>query len=88
MISTDDFWDVWGVIQPPEEGLFEFEEIRDEPVNTVWTVVESGEPDDENWYAMPGFHDVNAMGYVLTKTPWEDATVDAIYYQYDAKMFC
>ncbi len=79
-ISTDEFWDEWGVIQKSDGVMFEFEDVKDEPVNRVWTILESGGGDDGNWYASPGFHVVNRMGYVMTKKPWTDELRDAIYF--------
>lgn|GEM_PF-4297747 len=50
------------------------------PLNFVWTVIESGDDADGNWYASPGYHIVNKLGYVLTLKPWDDITQDAIYF--------
>lgn len=73
--------------------LFAFEDVKDAPLNTVWTIVEGDEPevdedatdDDEpvsaGWYAIPGFHIVNVMGYVLTEKPWTDENVQAVYFE-------
>ena len=36
----------------------------------VWTIVEGD--DDNNWYAAPGYHIVNRIGYLLTKKPCAD----------------
>lgn len=73
--------------------LFCYDEVKDAPLNTVWTVVEGDEPEiDEDatdadepvaagWYAEPGFHYVNVMGYVLTEKPWTDVNVQAVYFE-------
>lgn len=79
-ISEDEFWDDWGVIQKSSGELFEFEDVKDRPLNNVWAILESGDGDDGNWYASPGFHLVNRMGYVLTKKQWTDKLRDAIYF--------
>ena len=79
-ISTDAFWEDWGVIQKSSGDMFDFEEVKDQLVNHVWTVLEAGDGDDGNWYASPGFHVVNRMGYVMTKKPWTDELRDAIYF--------
>jgi hypothetical protein len=42
--------------------------------------VDSGDDSDGNWYALPGFHVVNKLGYVMTRKPWSDSTPDAIYF--------
>ncbi len=60
--------------------MFEFEDVKDQPVNHVWTILESDDDDDGNWYASPGFHVVNRMGYVMTKEPWTDELRDATYF--------
>lgn len=85
MISEDAFWEVWGVMQSTENGLLEFDEARIHPVNHVWTVVESGDDTDGNWYAIPGVHYVNRLGYIVTERPWMDDTLDAIYFLDDMK---
>lgn len=80
MISEDEFWEAWGVRQSADSGLMEFDEVHSYPENHVWTVVESGDDADGNWYAMPGYHYVNRLGYVVTERPWIDYTLDAIYF--------
>ncbi len=83
MISEDDFWGVWGVKHAADDGLFDFDEARGHPVEHVWTIVESGDDMDGNWYAIPGLHYVNRLGYVVTEQPWVDCTLDAIYFADD-----
>jgi hypothetical protein len=46
----------------------------------VWTIIESGDDEDGNWYADPGFHRVNVLGYVTSDTPWTDDIAVAIYF--------
>ncbi|WP_395641364.1 DNA cytosine methyltransferase [Rudaea sp.] len=69
-----------GVYKHESEDLFCFEHIQDKPINFVWTIVESGIGDDGTWYASPGIHYVNRLGYVMTKKAWIDDTLDAIYF--------
>jgi hypothetical protein len=80
LISERDFENVWGVYLTPSGDLFQFDEVREQPENCVWTVVDSGDDTDGNWYALPGFHVVNKLGYVMTRKPWSDSTPDAIYF--------
>ncbi len=47
-ISEDEFWDDWGVIQKSSGDLFEFENVKDRPVNNIWTILESGDGDADN----------------------------------------
>jgi hypothetical protein len=79
-ISENEFWDEWEVIQKASGDLFEFSDVKDQPLNHVWTILESGDGDDGNWYASPGFHIVNRIGYVMTKRPWTNELRDAIYF--------
>lgn len=79
-ITEREFDEVWGVYLKPPCDLFQFEEVRDRPENHVWTVVDTGDDDNGNWYAQPGFHVVNKLGYVMTKKPWVNPTLDAIYF--------
>ncbi len=78
MISEDEFWDVWGLITAPDANFLTHDVVRKFPLHHVWTVVDSA--DNCNWYAMPGYHFVNRAGYIMTCKPWEDPTLDAIYY--------
>lgn len=78
-ISEDEFRDERVVVRKSSGDLFEFADVKDQPFNHVWTILESGDGEDDNWYASPGFHTVNRMGYVMTKRPWTDELRDAIY---------
>lgn len=79
-ISENEFWDEWGVVQKSSGVLFDFSDVKTFLLHHVWTVVESGSYEDGRWYATPGFHYVNRIGYVLTTVPWEDEFRDAIYF--------
>lgn len=79
-ISEDEFWENWGVIQKADGELFDYEDVTDLSLNHVWTILESGTDDNDNWYASPGFHYVNRLGYVLTRKPWVDELRDAMYF--------
>ncbi|MEO7068022.1 MAG: hypothetical protein ABI114_14010 [Rhodanobacter sp.] len=79
-IGEDEFRDEWGFIQKSDGEMFEFDDVKDPPVNRVWTVLDSGDGDDGNWYASPGFHVANRVGYVMTKKPWTNELRDAIYF--------
>lgn len=61
-ISEREFDEVWGVYIKPSGDFFEFEDVRDQRMNHVWTVVDTGDDEDTNWYAEPGFHIVNKIG--------------------------
>ncbi|MEO6922652.1 MAG: hypothetical protein ABI142_02390 [Bryocella sp.] len=82
-ISTDEFWDDWGVMQNADSGMFDYDNVKDQPLERVWTIVDTGAYEDENWYAMPGFHIVNNLGYIMTKRAWTADTPDAIYYLHE-----
>jgi hypothetical protein len=82
-ISEDEFWEKWGVILKADGVMFEHEDVKDHPLEHVWTIVDTGAYEDENWYAMPGFHIVNKLGYIMTKRAWTAGTPDAIYYLHE-----
>lgn len=68
-------------MRPAENGdLLCFDDIRSCPDDVIWTVIESGDDSDGSWYAIPGAHLVNALGYVTTTRPWTDETQQAIYF--------
>ena len=91
-ISEEDFDAIYKPRVRASGDLFSFDEVKDAPLDTVWTIVEGDEPevedddDDSNeppapgWYAVPGFHVVNVMGYVLTEKPWEHTDMQATYF--------
>ncbi len=80
LISEREFEEVWGVYLKPSGDLFQLDDARDQSPEHVWTIVDSGDDTDDNWYAQPGFHVVNKLGYVMTRKPWSNATPDAIYF--------
>lgn len=82
-ISEREFEDIWGVYLKPSGDLFQFDDVRDQPPKHVWTIVDSGDDSDGNWYALPGCHVVNKLGYVMTRKAWSDSTPDAIYFPDD-----
>lgn len=84
IIPEDEFWEHYKPIPAPagtSDGgnLWDFEQAQHIPLNQVWTVVESGGEND-CWYAGPGFHVVNRIGYCVTEQPWSDPAKDAYYY--------
>lgn len=80
IITEDDFVSEWGAHASPTGDLFEFDQVKDHPVNTVWTVVDT---DENHWIAVPGFHIVNKLGYVLTTKPWTDDSIEAFWFEDD-----
>lgn len=80
IISEVAFVEEWGAHAAPSGDLFEFEEVKDLPLNTVWTVVDT---DDGHWIAQPGFHIVNKLGYVVTQKPWSDSEIEAYWFEDD-----
>ena len=82
-IPEDEFWDDWGVIQTSDSGMFDYDDVKDQPLEHVWTIVDTGAYEDENWYAMPGFHVVNKLGYIMTRRAWTSDTPDAIYFLHE-----
>lgn len=50
------------------------------PETHVWTIVESGDDSNGNWYASPGYHFVIRFGYIVSERPRVDFTLDPIYF--------
>lgn len=84
-ISEADFHGVWQVITKDSGDFFNHADIVDRPLTQVWTIVDSGDDLDQNWYAIPGIHLVNRLGFVLTRREWIDESVQAIYFESDAE---
>lgn len=69
-ISENDFVELWGAKAAEDGNLFTYEQIKHQDCRKVWSIVDDG-GETENWYAQPGCHVVNVLGYVLTDRPWE-----------------
>lgn len=55
----------------------EWEFVRSHDCHKVFTIVEG---DTGNaWYACPGFHIVNRIGYFVVEVPWTDENEQKIY---------
>lgn len=80
IISESDFVELWGAHVHPSGDLLQHEDVVNQPLHQVWTIVET---DEDHWIAMPGFHVVNRIGYCLTTKPWEDGTPDAFWFEND-----
>lgn len=65
--SVEDLDRSYGIQRAATGDLFDFEYARKQPVNHVWTITEG---DDDSWWACPGFHIVNRLGYITTERPW------------------
>jgi len=88
-LSETDFEITFHPFQKPDGNYFEFEDVRDIDAHLVWTVVETGDPDNESWYALPGFHIVNRLGYLVATVPWDDEAdgdVEAVWFEADMVM--
>lgn len=70
-IPEDEFFGVWGAHKRQDENYFTFDDVKDKPVELVWSVIEG----DESIVAVPGFHVVNMLGYMMTTKPWTDEGV-------------
>lgn len=88
MISEHDFMDTYQPIQSGAEGDFmlqtfeealAFAEARGLSVSHVWTVLESGDGDDDSLYVSAGAHLVNRLYFIVTEKPWETGIEDAIW---------
>lgn len=83
LISERDFDTVWGAYAADNGNLFQYHEVADADPHTVWTIIDSGDDNDGNWYALPGFHLVNRLGYVRTVRPWETGLEEALWFEDD-----
>jgi len=67
---------------PSGEPTWTFQEVKaaEIPKHRVWTIVETGDPEDESWYAIPGYHIVNKIDYAVTEKPWEHEHIEAVWF--------
>jgi hypothetical protein len=75
VISEDRFDATYdGLPAADGSSLWGWDDARVLPVERVWTVVDG---DDGGLWAMPGFHVVNCVGYLVTTRPhgFADVTV-------------
>ncbi len=84
-ISEEDFDNIWGAATKPNGELWSLCELQGIPQDRIWTVYEDGSIDDDgymdsNWYATPGIVSSLALGFIVTRIPWDDRTHDAIWY--------
>lgn len=73
--QSDAFWDEYGIDNNFGE-LYENDQVQQADIHTVWTIVEG---EDDVLHALPGFHVVNRVGYILTDKPWNESTEPKIY---------
>lgn len=82
LISEDDFFDQYRPVNTPgtpaDGGEFyhEYEHVKDMDAHSVWTIVDG---EDGGMYAIPGFHVVNKVCYVVTEVPWKTGLEEALW---------
>lgn len=80
------FTEIWGAHAKPNGDLFLLDDVESFALEYVWTVTEGEDIDesgfnvDGSWYASPGIHFANALGYLVTDTPWRSDTPDAVWF--------
>tara|TARA_B100002049_G_scaffold181615_3_gene138625 strand:+ start:1517 stop:1804 length:288 start_codon:yes stop_codon:yes gene_type:complete len=78
LITEDEFWDDY---QPIEVGgdlcTNDRALVETYPIDRVWTVVDG--TDDGSLYAVPRYHWVNCVGYVVTQKARDNDEVEAVY---------
>lgn len=80
-LTEDEFWDLYYPIDAsPEEVMWEYEETKQYPITQVWTIVPS-EDNSEIEIALPGYHIVNRVGYIVTRKPWTTTLIEGVWYQ-------
>jgi hypothetical protein len=85
-IPEMEFDETWGARAKPNGDLFFLDEVRSFAIEYVWTVTEGEDIDesglnaDGSWYASPGIHVTNALGYLITEVPWRSDTLDAVWF--------
>lgn len=81
-LTEEEFEEQFHPITKNNEGeLFEWADVQQLLDPWVWTVVETGDPINDSWYALPGFHRVNKLGYLRSETPWTDGDVEALWFE-------
>lgn len=79
-ISEEDFWNEYKPIpMEDEQFIIDHDEAVQHPRDMVWSIVESGDPEDERLFALPGFRVANVIGYILTEKFWESELLEAVF---------
>lgn len=86
-LTDDEFWAAFEPVQDGDDGLKEFSQTDIDDCyavhpNHIWTMTQSH--DTGNLYIQPGYHYVNREHYVLTKRPWNDQTLDVLWWDEEA----
>lgn len=78
-IDAATFWNEYRPIDDPVEGhpIREREAIGNIAFERLWTLVETGESDV--LYALPGYHHINRLGYLVTEKAWPHLNGVAVY---------
>lgn len=77
-LLSDEFVEQYAPREKPDGSLvYDYHETRQFPMNHIWTLVESGEKD--NTYAIPGYHMVNRVGYLVTEKQWTDDNIEVLW---------
>ena len=83
-LTEKEFFEKYKPIDSPQQSLtWTWQEVKDAniPLGRVWTVLETGDPDDENWYVTPGYHVVNKIDYAVTEIPWEHENIEGVFHE-------
>jgi len=75
-LTEEEFFDEF---HPDNNGgsYYSFLAVEHVDPHYVWSIVEGGH--DGNLYALPGFHMVNQIDYVLCTKPWTEDIGEAMY---------
>lgn len=73
-LNEDDFDTRFGHVDPADGDFYvETDEASTYPDNQVWTAVDG---DAGGIYLIPGYHQVNRIGYVISQRPWEHENIE------------
>jgi hypothetical protein len=84
-MTEEEFYERFTVI-PSKAGLnagseyMSWDEAQNYPDNHVWTVVDSD--DGSQLIAIPGYHFINRIDYMVTEQPWDDLAEEAILFTF------
>lgn len=81
-IDSDTFFSKYEPREQPDGNMIhEHHAARQNPINHVWSIVESSVTED--LYAVPGYRVINVIGYAVTEKPWEHEHIEAEWFIYD-----
>ena len=86
IILEEAFWEEYEpIVKGDGNTTFEHGETLEYPEDQVWSLVDAQEGDGVR--ALPGYHVVNVFAYAVTRIPWPNEDLEAVWMAREDDMF-